>query len=160
MKRIRGGFTLLEVLVAATIMAVAVTGLLANLRTSISNTARLSDHDRAAMLARRQMDTLVAARNLPKGMPFGGVWPAEANGGVPSGWQARVTPFEFNAPPGAPLGPGQRFIERIELQVWWGPEGRRRSVAIETFRTALATPADAQAAQLGGAGAQVLRPVR
>jgi general secretion pathway protein I len=152
------GFTLLEVLVASTLMAIAVTGVLANLRTSLSNSARLSDHDRAAMLARRQMDTLVATRTLPKGMPLAGVWPPEATGGMPAGWQAVVSPFEYNAPAGAPLTPGSRFVERIALEVWWGPPGRRRSVQLETFRSAVATPADAQAAP--PVAPPVLRSVR
>jgi type II secretion system protein I len=71
------GFTLLEVLVATTLMAVAVVGLLGSLRTSLSNAARLTDYDRAALLARRQMDELLAARLLPKGVPIeGAVRPA------------------------------------------------------------------------------------
>lgn len=151
--------TLLEVLMAAAIMAVAVTGVLTNLRTSLSNAARLSEHDRAAMLARRQMDTLVASRTLPKAMPFAGLWPPEATGGMPAGWRAVVTPFEINGPPGTPLAPGARFVERIELQVWWGAEGKRRTIMLETFRSAVATPADAQAAQTASQ-APILRPIR
>jgi general secretion pathway protein I len=153
------GFTLLEVLVASVIMAVAVTGVLANLRTSLSNAARLSERDRAAILARRQMDTLVASRTLAKGMPFGGAWPAELTGGMPAGWQAVVAPFETNTLAGAALAPGQRFVERIELTVWWGPPESRRSLQLETFRTAVATPADAQVAQLANR-TPVLRPIR
>lgn len=153
------GMTLLEVLIAAAIMAVAVTGVLTNLRTSLSNAARLSEHDRAAMLARRQMDTLVASRTLPKATPMTGIWPPEATGGMPAGWRAVVTPFEVNGPPGTPLSPGARFVERIELQVWWGAESKRRSILLETFRTAIATAADAQAAQVA-TQAPILRQVR
>ena len=46
------GFTLLEVLVATVIMAIAVSGLLANLSTSLRTGARLTDYDRAAQAGR------------------------------------------------------------------------------------------------------------
>lgn len=152
-RRSSTGFTLLEVLVASVIMAVAVTGLLANLRTSLGNAARLSDHDRASILARRQMDVLLADPNLPKGIAVEGAWPPEATGGMPAGWRAVASPFEVYVPSG-PLAPGQRFVERIELDVWWGPPERRRSVTIESFRMAISKEADAAAAQ---AAATLLR---
>ena len=57
MKRNRG-FTLLEVMVATTIMAIAVVGLLSSLSASLRNAARLTDNDRSALLARRKMDEL------------------------------------------------------------------------------------------------------
>ena len=53
------GFTLLEVLVATTIMAIAVVGLLSALSTSLRNASRLTDYDRAALVARRKMDELL-----------------------------------------------------------------------------------------------------
>jgi len=52
----RAGFTLLEVLVATVIMGIAVAGLIAGLSQSVRNAARLSDYDRAAMLARTKMN--------------------------------------------------------------------------------------------------------
>ena len=55
----RAGFTLLEVLVATTIMAIAVSGLLASLSTSLRVASRLTDYDRATLLAREKMDELL-----------------------------------------------------------------------------------------------------
>src|SRR5437868_11742617 len=96
------GFTLLEVLIATVIMAIAVTGLLSALSTSLRSAARLTDYDRAALLARQKMDELLIADKLPKLAPFEGTWTPDVTGGESMGWRARLTPFE--TPPGA--GPG------------------------------------------------------
>jgi general secretion pathway protein I len=138
MKRQRG-FTLLEVIVATLLMAIAVTGLLGVLRTSLSNAARLTDNDRMALLARRKMDEILSRRDLQKGLPIQGLFAPEFSGGVPAGWIAVLAPFEITTP--AP-SPGQRMVERVELTVWWGEESRRRTLRIETYRTALMQPAD------------------
>ena len=40
--------------------------------------------------------------------------PAQTNGS-PSGWQARIAPFEMPPNP----APGMPIVDRIEVQVWW-----------------------------------------
>jgi len=63
----RRGFTLLEMLVASAIMGIAVTALLASLSASLHNAARLTEYDRAALLAaadpalREAVEKMVAA---------------------------------------------------------------------------------------------------
>ncbi len=137
----RRGFTLLEVLVATLLMAIAVTGLLSALRTSLSNAARLTETERGLTLARRQMDELLATRVLPRGMPFEGVFPPETTGGVEAGWRATVAPFEGqSAAPGQKPSPGSRMVERIHLEVWWRQAGRRRSMELDAYRGAIVTP--------------------
>jgi general secretion pathway protein I len=126
----RIGFTLLEVLVATVIMAIAVTGLLSSLSTSLRNAARLSDADRSAMLAKQKMDELLLETRLPRGLAFEGTWDPVFTGGQPAGWRALVTPFEFA--PGS--GPGAEALERVQLEVWFGPQERRRRFALEGFR--------------------------
>lgn len=132
------GFTLLEVLVATLIMAVAVTGLMSALSGSLRNAARLTDYDRATLLARQKMDELLIANGLPKGATFAGTWGPEVTGGVEMGWRARLSPFE--KAPGANLG--SPFLERVQLEIWWMNGGKRRAFTLEGFRRSVLTPQD------------------
>jgi general secretion pathway protein I len=137
----RQGFTLLEVLVATLIMALAVTGLLSALSTSLRSASRLTDYDRAALLAHQKMDELMIATKAPKLAPFEGTWGPEVTGGLRTGWRARITPFEML--PGASIGAA--FLERIELEIWWMNGERRRTFQIEGFRRSVMTPDDVAA---------------
>jgi general secretion pathway protein I len=132
------GFTLLEVLVATLIMAVAVTGLLSAISTSLRSASRLTDYDRATLLARQKMDELLIAKGLPKLTTFDGGWEREVTGAVNMGWRARLTPFEM--PPSA--GPGTPFLERVELEIWWMNGNQRRTLTLEGFRRAVLMPQD------------------
>lgn len=133
------GFTLLEVLVATVILAIAVAGVLSALTTSLRNAARLTDYDRSAMLARRKMDELLQERGLPKFVAIEGVWDPSMTNGQTSGWTARIQPWEMA--PGS--GPGSPVLERVELQVWWQTAGgQRRQFNLEGFRRGTLTPAD------------------
>ncbi|MBI5280705.1 MAG: type II secretion system protein [Candidatus Solibacter usitatus] len=137
------GFTLLEVMVATLLMAIAVTGLLGALRTSLANASRLTETERAAVLARRQMDELLAMRVLPKGMPLSGPFAPELAGGMEAGWRAKVLPFESMAPPGQAPPPGSRVLERIVMEVWWKSGQQARSVTVEAFRGTRLLPDEA-----------------
>src|SRR5439155_5502496 len=61
----RRGFTLLEVLVATTIMGIAVVTMLSALSTSVRNATRLTDYDRAVLLGGAKMDALLSDPTLP-----------------------------------------------------------------------------------------------
>ena len=132
------GFTLLEVMVATLIMGVAVTGVMAAISLSMRNTVRLTEHDRAAILAKQKMDELQLARGLQRGVAVEGTWDPAVTAGRQMGWIARITPFE--APPGAAAA--TPFLERIELQIWWISDGRRRTFELEGFRRAVLTQED------------------
>src|SRR5436305_969163 len=95
------GFTLLEVLVATTIMAVAVAGLMSSLNTSLLNAGKLTDHDRAANIARAKMDELLLQAKLPHNVEIGGPLDPAMTGWKQAGFVARVSPFDV--PPGAGL---------------------------------------------------------
>ncbi len=139
----RRGFTLLEVLVATLLMAIAVTGVLGSLRTSLSNAARLTDTERGAALARRQMDELLVNRLLPKGVPFEGRFAPETTGGVEAGWRATVMPFEGQTTMPGQIPPGgTRMLERIQLEVWWKQGANRRSMQLVAYRGALVRAED------------------
>jgi general secretion pathway protein I len=135
---VRKGFTLLEVLVATVLMAIAVAGLLSNLTTSMRTAARLTDHDRAAMLARRKMDELLLVPRLPKYQVFEGVWDPAIAGEMKGGWRAQLMPFERHPNP----GPGTLALDRLELEVWWMSGGQRRTFVVEGYRTDVLRPED------------------
>jgi general secretion pathway protein I len=127
------GFTLLEVMVATLIMAIAVAGLMGAISTSLRNAARLTDHDRAVLLAHQKMDELLLATGLEKGVPFQGTWGPEVTGNLEMGWRARLTPFEV--PKGG--GTGRPFIEQVELEVWWMSGSQRRSFTLQGYHRAV-----------------------
>jgi general secretion pathway protein I len=131
----RRGFTLLEMLVATTIMGIAVVGLLANLSASLRNASRLTEYDRAAGLAREKMEQVLLDRQMPKGVPVTGTFDHSLTGGVEAGWSARITTYE--APPKA--GAGSPALERVELEVWWGTGEKRRKISLEGFRRGVLT---------------------
>lgn len=126
------GFTLLEVIVATLIMAIAVTGLLSSLSASLRNAARLTAYDRAAMLARQKMDELLVSNQLPKRAPIEGTWePA-----LPARWRAVVSDFERQ--PGAAVG--SPYVERIQLDVLWTDGASQRTFSVEGYRRAKVLP--------------------
>lgn len=127
------GFTLLEVMVATLIMAIAVTGLLAALSTSMRNAARLTDYDRAALLGRQKMDELLLARDEAQNQVLQGSWDASATGGQSMGWRALIAPFEV--PVGA--APRMPILERVQLEIWWMNGDNRKTFTLEGFRRAL-----------------------
>jgi general secretion pathway protein I len=127
---VRKGFTLLEVLVATLIMGIAISGILSGLAGAARNTSRLTDHDRATLLAKQKMDELLADRNAPRNQDLAGDFDALTVGGEHAGWHARVTPFE--ALPGT--GPGAIGVDRVELEIWWMDGAVRRTFALEAFR--------------------------
>lgn len=136
------GFTLLEVLVATLVMAIAVAGLMGAISTSLRNAARLTDHDRAVLLGHQKMDELIIATGLEKGVAFQGTWGPEVTGGTNMGWIARLTPFEIPQNRGI----GTPFVERVELEIWWMSGTQRRSFRLEGYHRAILSRADLAAA--------------
>ncbi|MDX1980583.1 MAG: prepilin-type N-terminal cleavage/methylation domain-containing protein [Bryobacteraceae bacterium] len=125
------GFTLLELLVATTIMAVAVAGLLAALNTSIRNAGRLTNHDRAALVAKRRMEELLIQHRLPMMQVLEGPLTPATDAGLSGGWRAQVTPFESpsNLQPGVPV------LNRVECEIWWDEGSTRKSFKLEGYRS-------------------------
>jgi general secretion pathway protein I len=124
------GFTLLEVLVATAIMGVAVAGLLNTISAAARNASRLTEYDRAVLLAKSKMDELLAEPKLPRGVPLAGEFDAVRTGGVAASWRAMVQPFEKN--PGA--GPGAWVVDRVQLEIDWMDGSTKHSFSLEGFR--------------------------
>ena len=117
----RKGFTLLEVLVATLIMGLAVTGMMTALSTSMRNAARLTDHDRMAMLV---------DRTLPLEAEFDGGFDPQVTGGEQAGYHVAMSVFE--APPQTP--PLTPVLQRIVLHVWWKQGEKQHGFDLEAFR--------------------------
>jgi general secretion pathway protein I len=134
----RRGFTLLELIVASAIMAIAVVGLMAGLSGAARNATRLRDYDRAVQLAQLRMNELLLDDRFPRNSEVNGVFDASLAGGVESGWRARLSAFEM--PPF--LSPGQMVLDRIQLEVWWVAGGQKRSLTLDGYRRRVLKPED------------------
>ena len=126
------GFTLLEMVVATTIMGIAVVGLLSGLSGAVRNAARLRDYDRAVQLAQLRMNDMLLDDRLPRNVDLEGAF------GAGSGWRARIAPFEM---PPAP-SPGQIALDRIDLQVWWTYGAQRHTFNLDAYRRHVLRPED------------------
>lgn len=125
-KPTQNGFTLLEILVATTLMGIAVVGLLSSLSTSMRNATHITDADRASQIARNKMEELLA----DPGLPFQGSLAGTFDGS--SGWTAQISQFE--APP--QVQPGAAILQRISLVVWWHSGANYRQYPLEAYRIA------------------------
>ena len=124
----RRGFTLLEVMVATTIMAIAVVTLLSALTTSLSNASSLTASDKAAMLGKQTLDALLVEPGLAPGQDLQGQFPSNETG-LNGGWRARVEPFESQ--------PGVKGrLDRVMVEIWWQRGLGRRTMQLEGFRRA------------------------
>jgi general secretion pathway protein I len=126
----RRGFTLLEMIVASTIMAIAVVGLMATLSGASRNAARLRDYDRAVQLARLRMNELLLDETLPPNTEAAGDFDHSLSSGLESGWRARASLWKL---PPYPV-PGEFALERLDLEVWWGSGAGRRTLAMSAYR--------------------------
>ena len=129
----QSGFTLLEALVATMIMGIAVAGILDALAASSRNVVRLTQADRAVLLARSKMDELLVNNELPRKTFVDGRFSSAQAGAMDAGWRARVTPVEF-APEATYFN---WVVDRVELEIWWMDGATRRSFSLEGYRRAL-----------------------
>jgi general secretion pathway protein I len=123
-KTSQAGFTLLEMLVATTIMGVAVVGLLSSLSTSMRNSTHITEADKVSQIAHNKMEELLSDKSLP----YQGT--LEGNFDSASGWTAQLAPFEV--PP--KFQPGMAVLQRISLVVWWKDGDNQRQYPVEAYR--------------------------
>jgi general secretion pathway protein I len=142
------GFTLLEMMVATVILAVAIVGLVSAISGSLRNAARLTAYDRAVQLARERMNELLLDDRLPRGSVMEGAFDPQQTGGIPAGWRARVSLAE-KSPAAAP---GDTAIDRVELEVWWMSGPQRRTFNLEAYKPHTLRPEDIPPATAPGNG--------
>jgi len=117
-------------IVATTIMGIAVVGLLSGISGATRNAARLREYDRAVQLARLRINELLVDQRLPRNSVVNGLFDPAETGGLEAGWQARLSSFEM--PP--VVAPGQMALDRIELEVWWNSGPQKRTFTLDAFR--------------------------
>ena len=132
------GFTLLEMVVATTIMAIAVVGLMSGLASATRNAARLQDYDHAVQLGRVRMNELLLDRTLPRNVMIEGLFDPAVAGGLEAGWQVHLTQYEL--PPVTRVN--DTALDRIELQIWWRSGDHRRTFTLDAFRPRVLTAED------------------
>jgi general secretion pathway protein I len=132
------GFTLLEMLVATTIMGIAIAGLMSGLSTSTRNAARLRDYDRVVQLSRLRMNDLLADMRLQRNVPLEGQFAPQITGGLVAGWRARVTNAEHSPAPTS----GDFTLDHIQLEIWWMSGDQHRSFQLESYRRRTLRPED------------------
>jgi prepilin-type N-terminal cleavage/methylation domain-containing protein len=116
----RYGFTLLETLVAVTLLGLVIAAIAAGFSGSLRNIGRSEDYQRAVLLARAQMHELLALPEWKDGQSWSAQWNRDYR------WTAKVERVPEQA--GAP--PRNRDLMRLVLIARW----KSKSLTLETAR--------------------------
>ncbi|WP_199098544.1 prepilin-type N-terminal cleavage/methylation domain-containing protein [Dyella sp. ASV21] len=122
MKRQRG-FSLLEVIAAMLLLAIAFAALMKVAGGSIALTRNADDHSQAALWARSMLDTVDLTAPLRPGT-------TEGRFDQHYRWRLVVSPWSA---PGASANASIRMF-KLDLDVIWGPRLRERSAHFSTLR--------------------------
>ena len=125
-------------IVATTIMGIAVAGLMSGISSSTRNAARLRDYDRVVQLARLRMNSLLADPRTSLNMTQEGMFDPAITGGLECGWRAQVSVAEKMPTPGA----GDYVLDRVQVEIWWTSGGQRRTFPLESYRRRTLRPED------------------
>jgi len=131
-RSLQRGFTLIELLVATAILGIAVAALLGALSDSVRASVRVSEYDKATLLAKQKMEELLVDSRFPRFQSVQGKFSET------SGWSARRTPWDYSRPAGL----GATVIDRTELEVWWLSGSNRRTIKLEGYRRGILQPED------------------
>jgi general secretion pathway protein I len=125
------GFSLLEVIAAILLLAVAFAALLAVAGSSLDLTARAGERSEAALWARSLLDSAFVLEPIQEGT-------REGRFDERYRWKLKVAPWR---PDGA-AGGGNPLLQmyRLDLTVYWGPSGHEREASFSTLRTVARTP--------------------
>ena len=123
------GFTLLEVIAAIMLLAIAFAALMQVAGGSIRLSQNASEHSEAALWARSMLDTAFTTEPVRAGTTSGRF-------NQRFSWQLDVTPWAV--PAAAPDAPMRLY--QLDLDVTWGPLSHPRSAHFRTLRLASASP--------------------
>ncbi len=123
------GFTLLETLLAVVVLGTAVAAAMSVLSTSLRNVSRTEDYQRVVLLARAQMNELLALPSWSDGQ----VWRGDWRGGQANDfrWTARA---QRVPEPGKSPQPGGRELIRLVLVATWQTSRGEKTLELETVR--------------------------
>ena len=132
-----GGYTLIEVLVAFAVLALALTLLLGTLSGATRQVRWASDAGRAALHAQ----SLLADTGVGEALQ-----PGRSEGEFEEGryrWQLDVQPFVEAARPPSPLSdPFAPQLLRLRLAMAWGDDAPGQRLVVETLRLVQPDPTD------------------
>ncbi|MEO6801098.1 MAG: type II secretion system protein [Rhodanobacter sp.] len=129
-RELADGFTLLEVIAAIMLLAIAFTVLMRVAGGSTRLSQNASDHSEAALWARSLLDTAFTTEPIQPGTSSGQF-------DEHFRWQLDVSKWRPpSAPPNTPLQ-----LYQLDLDVMWGPSVHPHSAHFRTLRLASAAPA-------------------
>lgn len=120
----RKGFTLVEALVAVTILGLAAASISGVLSTSLRNVSRAEDYQRVTLLARAQMHELLALERWNAGQTWKGQWAGDYR------WSAVASPVPR---PQGVTDSGMDLMRLTLVGVWQTPRGAK-TYTLETAR--------------------------
>lgn len=120
-----GGFSLLEVIAAILLLAIAFTALMRVTGGSIGLTNNAADYTRAALWARSLLDTADAEGPLK---------PGHSEGRFDQQYRWRLTVTPWTPPDANPQFPSPLVIVKVDLDVMWGPGRSERTAHFSTLR--------------------------
>lgn len=129
------GFSLLEVVAATLLLAIAFAALLKVAGGSIALTRNADDHSQAALWARSLLDTVDITTPLRQGSSEGRFDDRYRWRLVVSPWTPPPMPAQPPMPGEAPDtgAPAMRMV-KLDLDVYWGARPRERSAHFSTLR--------------------------
>ncbi|MGA7440003.1 MAG: prepilin-type N-terminal cleavage/methylation domain-containing protein [Luteibacter sp.] len=127
-RRHAGGFSLLEVIAAIAVLAIAFAALMQVAGSAMSLTARANERTQAALRARTLLDGAFIVDPVQEGS-------SEGRFDETYRWQLNVSPFEVgDASPDN--GGGSSRMYRLDLDVFWGDRDHERRAHFSTLRLA------------------------
>lgn len=122
------GYTLLEVVIAFGVLALALTMLLGILTNSSRQVRWAGDAGRAALLAESLLDRVDLEGPLREGRRDGDLEDGRYR------WELAVRPWRDAARPPGPVDPAAPRLMELEVTMEWGDAGPRERLALRTLR--------------------------